>query len=353
MSRDDTATAPEHPLLCWPLDHYYSPVPDNRVLGSEPERSRVWPATPPENPGIDWRGGQQIALLRDHFARQRPLVIPDGPTGDPRDYHAANEMFSRLDAWMLQAMLRHFRPRRMIEVGCGWSSLMTARMNREEFGGELDFTCIEPYPPDFLGDGIDGISRLIVSPVERVAVETFSALADGDFLFIDTSHTVKTGGDVVFLLNEVLPRLAPGVIIHIHDIFLPWDYPQEWVLVGRAWNEQYAVRAFLGFNSDFEILLGVAWLSQFARDTLAASLPGFPQAYGDGGGSLWIRRSGATARASRPATRIQDSSMGPSYSELQQQLAVAQARYQHLRQRKAVRLALRLAALRRAPQRRS
>ncbi len=348
MSGNDTTAAPEHPLLCWPLDHYYSPVPDNRALGSEPERSRVWPAAPPETPGIEWHGDQQIALVSDHFARQRPLVIPDGPTGDPRDYHADNEMFSRLDAWMLQAMLRHFRPQRMIEVGCGWSSLMTARMNREEFGGHLDFTCIEPYPPDFLGDGIDGISRLIVSPVERVPLETFSTLEAGDFLFIDTSHTVKTGGDVVFLLNEILPRVAPGVIIHIHDIFLPWDYPQEWVLVGRAWNEQYAVRAFLSFNADFEILLGVAWLSQFARDVLASSLPDFPQAYSDGGGSLWIRRTGASASAGHVGARSVRPSADASYSELQRQLAEAQARYQHLRQRKAVRLALRLAALRRA-----
>ncbi|HTZ64168.1 MAG TPA: class I SAM-dependent methyltransferase [Solirubrobacteraceae bacterium] len=217
-------------------------------------------------------------------------MIPDGPTGDPHDYHASNEMFSRLDAWMLQAMLRHFRPRRMIEVGCGWSSLMTARVNREQLGGSLDFTCIEPYPPDFLGDGIDGISRLIVSPVEQVPVDRFLELRAGDFLFIDTSHTVKTGGDVVFLLQEVLPRLADGVVVHIHDIFLPWDYPQEWVLVGRAWNEQYAVRSFLAFNSAFEILVGVAWMSQFRPDILAQVLPDYPARYPDGGGSFWIRR---------------------------------------------------------------
>ena len=167
---------------------------------------------------------------------------------------------------------------------------MTARVNREQFGGSLDFTCIEPYPPDFLGDGIDGISRLIVSPVEQVPLDKFLELGAGDFLFIDTSHTVKTGGDVVFLLQEVLPRLADGVVVHIHDIFLPWDYPQEWVLVGRAWNEQYAVRSFLAFNSAFEILVGVAWMSQFRPDVLAQVLPDYPAGYSDGGGSFWIRR---------------------------------------------------------------
>jgi hypothetical protein len=342
VSDDEAIGEVEQPLICWPLDHYYSPIPDNRALAQEPARSRVWPSHPPETPGIDWRPHDQTALVRDHLARQPPFAIPDGPTGNARDYHAHNEMFSRLDAWMLQALLRHYRPRRMIEVGCGWSSLMTARVNREELSGTLDFTCIEPYPPEFLGDGIDGISRLIVSPVEQVPVDTFLGLGRDDFLFIDTSHTVKTGGDVVFLLQEVLPRLAPGVVVHIHDIFLPWDYPQEWVLVGRSWNEQYAVRSFLSFNSAFEVLLSVPWLSQFAPNFLGALLPDFPRAYGDGGGSLWLRRADTSEEGDFGALHGH-----PSTEEnLRLSLSEARARYEQLRQRKAVRLALQLAALR-------
>jgi hypothetical protein len=166
-------------------------------------------------------------------------------------------------------------------------------VNREYFDGSIYFTCIEPYPPDFLGEGINGISQLIVSPVEQMSVDTFLELTAGDILFIDTSHTVKTGGDVVFLLQEVLPRLADGVVVHIHDIFLPHDYPPEWVFAGRAWNEQYAVRSFLTFNSVFEILFSVAWMSHFKNDILAAALPGYPQNYRDGGGSLWIQRTQA------------------------------------------------------------
>jgi hypothetical protein len=285
----ESAEAEKPPLICWPLDHFYSPIANTKTLRSEPARSRVWPADAPETPGINWADDRQEELVRE-FARQSDFPIPDGPTGEDRDYHAANEMFSRLDAWVLQAMLRHFRPRRVIETGCGWSSLVTARVNREYFGGSIDFTCIEPYPPEFLGAGIEGISELIASPVEEVPMDRFLELGAGDVLFIDTSHTVKTGGDVVFLLQEVLPRLAEGVVIHIHDIFLPWDYPQEWVFSGRAWNEQYAVRCFLAFNFAFEILLGVARMSNFKPDLLAASLPGYPEKYRDGGGSLWIRR---------------------------------------------------------------
>jgi len=280
-------------LLCWPLDHYYSPVPNNRALAREPARSRVWPRDPAATPGVDWRDQQQVSLVRDEFAKQSELSFPDGPTGDRRDYHAQSEMFSRLDASVLAALLRRFRPRRMIEVGCGWSSLVTARVNREYLEGSMHFTCVEPYPPEFLSDGIDGISELIVSPVEQLALETFQQLGEGDVLFIDTSHTVKTGGDVVFLFGEVLPRLAPGVVIHIHDMFLPRDYPQEWVFDGRAWNEQYLVRAFLSFNSAFRVLLGVGYMSHFHPDVLAGWLPSYPERYGDGGGSLWIQREPA------------------------------------------------------------
>ncbi|MBV8987478.1 MAG: hypothetical protein JO372_02855, partial [Solirubrobacterales bacterium] len=174
-------------ILRWPIDHYYSPVPDPRALAAEPARSRIWPSHPRQTAGIDWRSEQQASLVRDQLGTQTRIDFPDGPTGDPRDYHPENEMFSLLDAWFLQGMLRHFRPRRMVEVGCGWSSLVTAKVNREYLGGALHFTCIEPYPPQFLGLGVDGISELIASPAEEVAVATYLELGAGDVLFIDSS----------------------------------------------------------------------------------------------------------------------------------------------------------------------
>ncbi len=278
-------------LLRWPIDHYYSPVPDPRALAAEPARSRIWPSRPRETAGIDWRDEQQVALVRDQLAAQTQIEFPDGPTGDPRAYHSSNEMFPLLDAWFLQGILRHFRPKRMIEVGCGWSSLVTARVNREYLQGELHFTCVEPYPPSFLKHAVEGISQLIVSPAEEVPVKTYLELGASDVLFIDSSHTVKTGSDVVFLLTEVLPRLNSGVIVHIHDIFLPRDYPPAWLFEGRAWNEQYAVQAFLEFNAAFRILLGSAWMVYAHQDVLAAAIPGYPARHQSGGGSLWIHRT--------------------------------------------------------------
>jgi Methyltransferase domain len=274
----------------WPLGHFYSPVPDTRELASEAGRRRVWPATPRETPGIDWRERAQLALLGE-LAAQGTLPFPASATGDPTEYHAGNPNFSKLDAWALQGMLRHLQPARVIEVGCGWSSLVTARVNREQLGGAVEVICVEPYPPNFLaGGGVDGISRLIEAPVQDVPVAEFERLGAGDVLFIDTSHVAKTGGDVQFLYHEVVPRLRDGVAVHVHDIFLPWDYPVDWVLGGRAWNEQYLVQSFLAFNSAFEVLLAVAWLAHFHRAALAAAVEGGEDALRGGGGSLWIRR---------------------------------------------------------------
>jgi Methyltransferase domain len=286
-------TAEEPVAHIWPTGHFYSPIPDVHELATEAGRQRVWPPVPRETPGIDWREAEQLALLRT-LGAQSPLPFATGPTGDPAEYHTGNPNFSQLDAWVLQGMLRHLRPARVIEVGCGWSSLVTARVNRECLGGETDVTCIEPYPPEFLtAQGIPGVTRLIESRVQDVPLERFAQLDDRDVLFIDTSHVIKTGGDVQFLFHEVVPRLRPGVAVHVHDIFLPWDYPQEWVFGGRAWNEQYLVQSFLAFNDAFEVLLGVAWLQCFHPQALVDAVPGGEAGVHGGGGSLWIRRRAA------------------------------------------------------------
>jgi predicted O-methyltransferase YrrM len=269
----------------WPLGHYYSPLPDNRELAREPAHSRVWPAVPKSMPGIDWREDEQLALIK-HLLHEYPLQLPYEATSNPRDYHGANGLFPLNDAWTLQAMVRDLRPSRIIEVGSGWSSLLTARINREYFAGAIDFTCIEPHPPDVLKTAIDGISRLLASPVQEVSVETFEALGNGDILFIDTSHVVKTGGDVPYLYHEVLPRLRHGVVVHIHDIFLPYDYPEFWVQEGRGWNEQYLVQSFLAFNDSFRVQLGVSWLRRKHPELLSTAIGRTDQR----GGSLWLRR---------------------------------------------------------------
>jgi predicted O-methyltransferase YrrM len=282
---------PDQPLFYWPeLTHFHSPVPDTRILSTPRMRARLWPESAPEQPGVDWRREEQIALVSDELAAQEPMTFPE-TTDDPIEFFSSNPAFPPHDAWALQAMLRHLRPQRMIEVGSGWTSLLAARVNREQLGGEMRLTCIDPFPQDFIRAGVEGIAELIERPAEEMDLAFFAELEAGDILFIDSTHTVKTGSDVVFLFGEVVPRLKPGVVVHIHDIFLPGEYPPQWVLSGWSWNEQYLVQAFLAFNREFEVLLSLGWLAQRQPELIEAAVPGFERFYPGRGGSLWIRRS--------------------------------------------------------------
>jgi predicted O-methyltransferase YrrM len=290
-SAEEAAAAP-FVHVRFPPGHYYSPLPDTRELGAEPRHSEIWPATPRETPGIDWRDAEQLALCRDVFGKQQRLDFPDAPTGDETEYFTENDQFSPFDAWVLEGFLRHLRPLRLAEVGSGFSTLVSARVNRELLDGATHITCIEPYPRPFLLDGVPGVDELRIEKVQETPLEVFEALDRDDVLFIDTSHVAKTGSDVVWLYQEVLPRLRPGVVVHIHDIFVPGEYPKDWVLDGRAWNELYVVRAFLAFNSAFRIEFGAQYMLKRHRELVHEAFSGMREdRYSEpGGGSLWIRR---------------------------------------------------------------
>lgn len=148
-------------------------------------------------------------------------------------------------------MLRRFQPANIVEVGSGFSTRLMRRAINE---GKLvtRITSIDPHPNTSVQPYADEYIRTPVEDVE--AAKILKLLSAGDILFIDSSHAVKTGGDIPYLFLEILPRLGTGVFIHIHDIFLPFDYPEEWVLEDYGWNEQYLVHAFLAYNQSFEIL---------------------------------------------------------------------------------------------------
>ncbi|MDQ6605753.1 MAG: class I SAM-dependent methyltransferase, partial [Actinomycetota bacterium] len=166
---------------------------------------------------------------------------------------------------------------------------ISARVNRERLENSMRLTCIEPFPRKFLLDDVPGVSDLRVERIQDTPFELFGELGSGDILFIDTAHTVKTGGDVVWLFQEIVPRLAPGVLVHIHDVFIPGEYPEAWVMEGWGWNESYLVRAFLSFNSEFEIVWGQQYMLHYQREQLLAA---FPDLAADtaSGAALWIRR---------------------------------------------------------------
>jgi len=183
-------------------------------------------------------------------------------------------------------MVRHFQPQLVIEVGSGFSSLVLA--DAAASNGRAPLICVEPFPRDFLRKGFPGLETLIEKDVQQIDLEFFSQLQSGDILFIDSSHTVKIGSDVNYLFLEVLPRLKPGVIVHVHDIFLPFDYRRHWVLDEfRFWTEQYLLQAFLTCNAQFEVLLANYYLSRYYEEDLQAVFPDLDSWIG---GSFWMRR---------------------------------------------------------------
>lgn len=249
----------------FPAGAFYSPVVNAVEVLSEPEASRVWPPEVVDPPGIDLRGDAQLALLEALAAyRFQPDPTSAGPQYDP-----ANDQFPPHDAALLYAMVRHLRPRQMVEVGCGWSTTVTAAAIRDGALG-TQLTCIEPYPRDFLREmSHDMVLR--EEKVEHTPMAVFDELEAGDILFIDSSHVVKTGSDVAHQLLQVVPSLADGVVVHVHDIFIPEDYPQGWVRNGFNWNEQYLLQAYLIGNARAHVLAMNRWLARRHPEAVTAA----------------------------------------------------------------------------------
>jgi len=241
--------AQSHPILTdrWgyhirPI-HYYEPIPDFRTITLEQITRRR------EFPGIDFRWDEQLALLNELTAYRDEL--------NKLEFNFDNGFFSGLDAAVYYSLIRRLKPQRIIEIGGGYSTQLAAKALTSNGSGKL--ICIEPYPERLNGTG-PGI-ELIQKRVEEIDVAFFSYLEANDILFIDSSHTVKFGSDVCYEFLELLPRLAPGVWIHVHDIFFPHDYPAEWLIDRRlALNEQYLLEAFLSFNQQFRVALANYWV---------------------------------------------------------------------------------------------
>jgi hypothetical protein len=257
-------------------NHFYWPVPDL----SELERQR-WPAGILDSK-LDLRLPRQLAFLgqmAEHYSQE--WTFPDQPTANPR-YHRNNGFFETVDAEMAYSFVRQFKPSRIIEVGGGFSTrLLTEALlaNFEEHGVQGELTTIDPRldrPPE----SFPGVSaRVIQQPVQEVDVQTFLSLNEGDILFLDSSHVVSVGSDVVYEYLEVVPRLRRGVLVHAHDIFLPFDYPRELVDNLSFWTEQYLLLAFLSFNPCFEVLWSSSGMQIFYADTLEKTFPHWRNSY--------------------------------------------------------------------------
>jgi predicted O-methyltransferase YrrM len=249
--------------------HFYSPIASR----DDVERALCWGA---DMPGVDLREESQLATFRQ--------LVPMFDDAPERRYRSANGMYGPGDASVYQAVVRWLKPRRVVEVGSGFS---TAKLldTAEKFVPDLQITCIEPYPDRLLGllEPNDAV-QLIAKPVQEVSLEVFTSLQAGDVLFIDSTHVAKAGSDVVWLFLRVLPRLQKGVMVHVHDIFWPFEYPETWLREGRNWTESYLLHAFLCHNTCWQIELFSSWIWSMHHELVPASLRA------ESPGSIWLRR---------------------------------------------------------------
>lgn len=230
-----------------------------------------------------------MALLEDlgpHLAEFRQALVEE------KGFRLDNGTYESVDAETLYGTLRHVKPARVVELGSGTSShIIAAALQRNEVEGRAsEYRAFDPYPWEATELGpAEGVQVAPLGATE-VPLETFHSLESGDVLFVDTTHTVKTGGDVPHLFSRVVPILAPGVLVHFHDIFLPYEYPRDWVVDKRlAWAEQYLLQAFLAFNAAFEVALPVHALARSRPGDVRRLIPSFrPEAVNPG--AFWIRR---------------------------------------------------------------
>jgi len=249
-------------------DHYYEPLTDGRQLRHSLNDDRPLP-------GIDMNIAGQLEILSRFHYQEELRQFPLEPTGKT-EYCYHNDSFESGDSEYLYSIIRLFKPRRIIEIGSGHSTLIAraaiARNTAEDAGYVCRHVCIEPYEQPWLETlGIEIIRRRVE---ELDVATTFGELGANDILFIDSSHVIRPQGDVLFEYLEVLPTLRSGVLVHVHDIFTPKDYLPQWILGEvKLWNEQYLLEAFLTQNPSFRIIGALNHLGHHYPREMSEKLP--------------------------------------------------------------------------------
>jgi predicted O-methyltransferase YrrM len=268
-------------------DHFYQPIPN---------RQEIMTYTGKERPlsSIEWHLEKQTELVR-YLLEKYALEFNNKEIFSAFGYSEDTSALISGDAEILYAMVREKKPSRVIEIGSGGSTKIIAtalRMNFIENPQKSQLISIEPYPQDFLKD-FANVSKdflefsLLTQKVEAVNLSVFESLQTNDILFVDSSHVFKSGSDVEFEFLQIYPRLQTGVLVHIHDIFFPYDYPIEWNLKeSRYWNEQYFLETFLQFNKKFEVLASLSMVSSYKNSVFLDNI----NAYNEDRlpGSFWM-----------------------------------------------------------------
>lgn len=277
------------------LDRYRTWVPPGHALSPIPSLDEVRRReaqiyeVPREMAGLDLNERGQLLLfekLVEYYPAQ-PFAAQQTPG---RRYWFENPAYSYADAILLYCMMRHLRPQRIIEIGAGYSSAAILDTNEIFFENSIACTLIEPEPQllhSLLKEGDAESITILDRNLQEIPSAIFEDLQANDILFVDSSHVSKIDSDVNHIFFRILPLLKSGVHIHFHDIFYPFEYPLDWVYEGRAWNEAYLLRAFLQYNSEFQIQLLNTFIDWFHKDDYFQKMPLVEK---NTGGSIWIRR---------------------------------------------------------------
>lgn len=263
--------------------HFYSPVPDPETIARHDWHRHSFPLSRlgfEEASAFEWC--RRFAVHAREIESLPSAPVPGG------GYHWGNTFFTGLDAVALYGMVREVRPRRIIEVGSGFSTRVSLSALGANGSGRV--TCIEPYPTAALREVAERV-ELLQMPVQQAPIEMFESLAANDILFIDSSHVSALDSDVNREILELLPAIAPGVYVHVHDIFFPWDYPAFFVDQRRwFWNEQYLLYAFLLLNPAFEVIFPVQNLLWRQWPEVSSILGPYAHPLRSGT-SFWLRRA--------------------------------------------------------------
>ena len=271
--------------LSVPPGHFYSPVPDINEVKKNADK--IFNSQKPVL-GIDFNDAGQLSLL-ERFKKEYPK-LPFTENADPRfRYRYNNEMYGHSSGALLFCIMQVLKPKRIIEVGSGYSSALMLDTNSLFFNNEISLTFVEPYP-----DRLKKLLRpedyqrsiIVEKKVEAVDPSIFETLGENDILFIDSTHVSKIGSDVNTIVFDILPRLKKGVYVHFHDIIYPFEYPKEWVLNGVFWNESYLLRAFLQFNNSFSI----QFFNTYALEKFPREHDALPLFNTNVGGCIWLKK---------------------------------------------------------------
>lgn len=280
-----------------PEGHFYSPIPNIDEI--EKYKTRLFKnrhETEVETEGIELNTSSQLKLVNEFSKfynevpfKDKKINVESKEEKTAKRYYYCNNSFGHSSAITLYSIMRYFKPKNIIEIGSGFSSCAMMDVNEIFFNNNINCTFIEPYP-DLILSLIkeDDNINLLKNKAQDISVDKFKQLKKNDILFVDSSHISKTGSDVNYILFDILPNINNGVIIHFHDIFYPFEYPQKWIYEGRAWNEDYILKAFLQYNNKFKIIYWNHFLGKAYPKVIMEKLPLCMK--GTLGSSLWIQK---------------------------------------------------------------